>query len=119
MTLSEKYQYGKVKYVKAFYGYSDRGEFSCSAFIVGLAAIKSGLKLDEIFWTFTCPQHGKSRCDAEGAILKCCVKKNVDAGNVFYNPCIESYDKTIARLLNDKFVNKGTSIERQLFCTNK
>eukprot|EP01083_Nonionella_stella_P003106 8832_1 len=38
-----------------FYGYSDRGEFGCSAFLVGLGHIKQKLGLRELFWTFTCP----------------------------------------------------------------
>lgn len=51
--------------LRCYYGYSDRGEFSCAGFLVGLGIIKQRLNLPRIIWTFTCPQHGKCKCDAE------------------------------------------------------
>ncbi len=85
-----------------FYGYSDRGEFSCSAFIIGLGFIKQRLNLKHLFWTFTCPQHGKSLCDSEGSTIKCEVNRGVNAGDIWYDPLFETYDMTIIRFLHSK-----------------
>ncbi len=73
-----------------FYGYSDRGEFSCAVFIVGLGFIKKQEKLKNIFRTFTCPEHGKSKCDACGSGIKNCIRAAENAGEIEYDTSVES-----------------------------
>ena len=98
-----------------FHGYSDRGEFSCSAFIVGLGHIVERLGLSELYWTFTTPEHGKSKCDCIGSMIKRCIQTGVNDGYIVYDPEAETYDKTIIRALNEKFIDNDITIERSNF----
>ena len=120
--LVEKHIQNKKKFFKdelhrdltVFYGYSDRGEFSSSGFLAALSLIKPRLGLDRLVWTFTCPQHGKCKCDAEGHTIKTCVRSGVNGNKIKYNPTIENYDITLIRYLNEKLM-KDQTLKRKFF----
>jgi hypothetical protein len=87
-----------------FYGYSDscNGEFACSGFILGLDTLRKSYGLTELIWTFTTPNHGKSKCDGEGHISKMIIRLGVDDLQVCYT-FNEPFEKTMADFLRNKY----------------
>lgn len=118
--LLEQHIKNKIKYfkdelgrdLKEIYGYSDRGEFSASGFLAALSLIKERLGLERLVWTFTCPQHGKCKCDAEGHVIKTCTNQGVDGGKIKYVPNEENYDVTLIRYLSKKLMNNKNIMRR-------
>ena len=104
--------------LNCYYGYSDRGEFSCAGFLVGLGIIKQRLNLPRIIWTFTCPQHGKCKCDSEGNVFKSCVKCGVNSGAIIYNPQQEDYDVTVIRHLKSN-LDADNAMRREFHSIDK
>eukprot|EP01083_Nonionella_stella_P277880 944848_1 len=70
--------------LKCVRNWSDRGEFSCTGFLLGLSKIAKELNV-WIYWNFGAAQHGKGTPDAEGHVNKTAMRSGVMSHELIYN----------------------------------